>query len=156
MSNKPRFRRLRFLVLPLSALLATVPLANSALLLAATTAGVLPARQSYFNVKGTGFLEKTELIFMGRLVEKKSFWGGDRQVIFTRHLFEVEDAIKGAPQGKVKIIEYGGTVGETTIRLSHHPHYVLGQEYLVFSYIDPDSPYRTPKLLTLIDVNYYN
>ena len=100
------------------------------------TSGPLVAQQGYFNVTGADFLEKTELVFVGKLVQKQSFWSQDRGMIFTSHVFQIQDVIKGTPQSPVEIIEYGGTVGDQTVTASHQPRYLLDQEYLVFSYID--------------------
>lgn len=95
-----------------------------------------PAQRSYFNVTGTDFLLKTHLIFVGKLVEKNSYRSDDRRTIFTRHIFQVREVVKGNPAKRVEIIEYGGTVGDMTLTVSHNPHYALGQEYLIFSYVD--------------------
>lgn len=67
---------------------------------------------------------------------KESFRTPDGRFILTRHRFAVQETLKGNPQDRLEIIEYGGTLGEMTMRVSHGPHYLVGQEYLVFSYID--------------------
>jgi hypothetical protein len=94
------------------------------------------AEQGYFDVQGTDFFQKTNLVFVGKLVEKKSYRSEDGRFIFTRHTFQVEETIKGEPGSRVEITEYGGTIGRESMAVSHGPSYALGQEYLVFSYVD--------------------
>ena len=96
----------------------------------------IPAQQEYFTVKGSDFLEKTNYIFTGKLIDKKSYWSEDGSSIMTRHVFDVQDTVKGTPGGTVTVTEYGGTVGNRSMTLSHNSNYVLGQEYLVFTYVD--------------------
>ncbi|MFQ5929332.1 MAG: hypothetical protein ACE5MK_06510 [Acidobacteriota bacterium] len=93
-----------------------------------------PAQRGYFNVTGTDFLLKTHLIFVGKLVERNSYRSDDG--IFTRHIFEVKDAIKGDLGNRVEITEYGGTASDLTLTVTHNAHYSLGQEYLIFAYLD--------------------
>ena len=93
-------------------------------------------RRGYFDVKGADFFEKTKTIFVGKLLAKESFRSEDGRFIFTRHLFAVQETIKGDPQERVQIIEYGGTLNGMTMRVSHGPRYLVGQEYLIFSYLD--------------------
>lgn len=100
------------------------------------TLPILPAQTSYFSVTGNGFLEGTRFVFLGKLVDKVSYRDVEAGHIFTRHVFQVSEAVKGNPGDQVEVIEYGGTVDGETLQVSHGPSYVLGQEYLVFSYID--------------------
>lgn len=95
------------------------------------------------NLSGKDFLEKSNLIFSGKLVEKKSFRSDDGRFILTRHVFKVHDPIKGNLGELVEITEYGGTVGDMTLAVSHNPSYAVGQEYLVFSYLDLERRNRT-------------
>ena len=87
-----------------------------------------------FPVQGKTFFEESRYIFVGKLVSKESFWKDG--LIFTRHVFQVEEVIKGKPVKRLDLIEYGGTVGATTLAVTHQPSYVPAQQYMVFSYID--------------------
>ena len=87
----------------------------------------IPAQREYFTVKGSDFLENTTYIFTGKLIDKKSYWSEDGRSIMTRHVFDVQDSVKGAPGGTVTITEYGGTVGNRSMTLSHSCNYLLGQ-----------------------------
>ena len=96
----------------------------------------LTAQTGYFSVTGQDFLEQTRFVFVGKLVDKASYRDTEVGEIFTRYVFEVSEAVKGDPGEQAAIIEYGGTVDGETVMVSHGPSYVLGQEYLVFSYVD--------------------
>lgn len=89
------------------------------------------------------FLEGTNLIFVGKLVEKESYWSDDHRFILTRHIFQVQDSVKGDPGYLAEIIEYGGTVGELAQEVTHTARYLLDREYLVFSYLDDLQRNRT-------------
>ncbi len=101
-----------------------------------STSILLLGERRYFDVQGADYLLDTNYIFVGKLVGRESYRGRDGRFIFTRHIFQVEEAIKGNPESHVEITEYGGTVGRESMRVSHGPAYLLGQEYLVFSYVD--------------------
>lgn len=120
----------------LNLLAPTLATGGCVLLLLAVAGTTLVAQRGYATVDGTDFLRQTQSIFVGKLINKESFYSPDRRFIFTRHLFEVRETIKGTPTGRTEVIEYGGTVGDETMAVSHGPSYVLGQEYLVFSYVD--------------------
>ncbi len=89
------------------------------------------------------FLQDTNLIFVGKLVEKESYWSDDHRFIMTRHIFQVQDSVKGDPGQLAEIIEYGGTVGELAQEVTHTGRYQLDREYLVFSYRDDFERNRT-------------
>lgn len=101
------------------------------------------AQRGFFNVTAEDFLHQTRFIFVGTLIEKESYRSEDGRFILTRHRFEVLDAIKGDPGDRITITEYGGTVGDITMEVSHSPRYAAGQEYMVFSYVDPGNHDRT-------------
>ncbi len=97
---------------------------------------ILTAQTSYFSVTGKDFLEQTRFVFVGKLVDKVSYRDAEAGEILTKHIFLVSEAVKGDPGDRVEVIEYGGTVDGRTLMVSHGPSYVLGQQYLVFSYLD--------------------
>jgi hypothetical protein len=96
----------------------------------------LQGERRYFDVQGANYFLDTNFIFVGKLVGRESFRSSDGRFIFTRHIFQVQEAIKGNPGNQVEITEYGGTVGRESMSVSHGPAYLVGQEYLVFSYVD--------------------
>ena len=103
----------------------------------------LISQSSSAQVAGTKFLKETNLIFVGELVEKESHWSDDQRFILTRHIFKVEDTIKGIPGQMVEIIEYGGTVGGITQEVTHVARYEVNRPYLIFSYRDDLQRNRT-------------
>ena len=107
------------------------------------TSPFLAGQSRAASVADIDFLEESNLIFVGRLVEKESYWNEDHRFILTRHLFQVQDSVKGDPDNLAEIIEYGGTVGELAQQVTHTARYRLGREYLVFSYLDDLQRNRT-------------
>lgn len=97
----------------------------------------------YFNTTPEDFFQKTNFIFVGELLDKQSFRSDDGRFIMTRHVFQLREAIKGDPGPQVEIVEYGGTLAEMTLEVSHTPAYLVGQEYLVFTYQDLRKQNRT-------------
>ena len=91
----------------------------------------------------TDFLLDTNLIFVGKLVEKESYWSDDHRFILTRHIFQVQASVKGDPGQLAGIIEYGGRVEELAQEVTHAARYQLDREYLVFSYLDDFERNRT-------------
>ena len=100
-------------------------------------------QHDYFSVQGSDFIEQTQFIFLGRVIGLESFHSDSGQFILTRYTFQVEESIKGAEAERLEIVEYGGTVGDETLTVSHSPGYGLNQEYLVFCYVDPLRQNRT-------------
>ena len=94
-------------------------------------------QHDYFVVQGSDFIEQTQFIFLGKVIGLESYHSDNGQFILTRYTFQVEESIKGAQAEQLEIVEYGGTVGEETVTVSHSPAYGLNQEYLVFCYVDP-------------------
>ncbi len=94
------------------------------------------AEQRHLAVTGVDFVEHTQSIFVGKVVDRQSYFSEDNRFILTRYVFAVEDTIKGPSQDRLEIVEYGGTVGGESMSFSHAPRYALGQDYLVFSYRD--------------------
>jgi hypothetical protein len=103
----------------------------------------LSGQSSSAQVTETDFLQGTKLIFVGKLVEKESYWSDDHRFILTRHTFQVQESVKGDPGHLAEIIEYGGRVGELAQEVTHTARYRLDREYLVFSYLDDLQRNRT-------------
>jgi hypothetical protein len=105
------------------------------LLLAGMTCPLLGGEPTgYYSVASTDFLERSDRIFAGRLVDKQSFWKAGN--IFTRYMFDVTHTIKGRSTEHHELIEYGGTVDGVTMSVTHQASYAVGGEYLVISYVD--------------------
>lgn len=101
-------------------------------------------QHDYFSIQGSDFIEQTEFIFPGQVIGLESFQSDSGQLILTHCTFQVEESIKGvAETERLEIVEYGGTLGEETVTVSHSPQYGLNQEYLVFCYVDPLQQNRT-------------
>ena len=101
-------------------------------------------QHDYFSIQGSDFIEQTEFIFLGKVIALESFHSDNGQFILTRYTFQVEESIKGAAEAeRLEIVEYGGTVGDETVTVSHSPQYGLNREYLVFCYVDPLRQNRT-------------
>jgi len=101
-------------------------------------------QHDYFSIRGSDFLEQTQVIFLGKMIGLESFRSDSGQFILTRYTFQVEESITGAAEAeRLEIVEYGGTLGEETVTVSHSPQYGLNQEYLVFCYVDPLRQNRT-------------
>jgi hypothetical protein len=103
----------------------------------------LSGQNNSAQVTEVDFFKDTNPIFVGRLVEKESYWSDDRRFILTRHIFQVQDSVKGDPGYRTEIIEYGGRVGELAQDITHTARYQLNREYLVFSYLDALQRNRT-------------
>ena len=107
------------------------------------TSPFLAGQSRSAQVADIDFLEESNLIFVGKLVEKESYWSEDHRFILTRHLFQVQESVKGESGYLVEIVEYGGMVGELAQEVTHTARYQLDGEYLVFSYLDDLQRNRT-------------
>ena len=100
-------------------------------------------QHDYFSIQGSDFIEQTQFIFLGKVIGRESFRSENGHFILTRYTFQVTESIKGVETEQLEIVEYGGTVGEETVTVSHSPDYGLNREYLVFCYVDPLQLNRT-------------
>lgn len=92
---------------------------------------------------GEKLIRDSDAIFVGDLVHSESFRSSRNGMIMTRHVFRVKESLKGDSGDYVEILEYGGTVGEVTLEVSHSVHYSPGAEYLIFSARDNLQQTRT-------------
>ena len=90
----------------------------------------------YPQLTGRDFIQKSSLIFTGKVVQQKSYWDVGRRLIMTRSVFRVLEPLKGNSGSYVEIVEYGGTVDGETMFVSHAANYIREQEYTVFAYRD--------------------
>ncbi|MFQ5740512.1 MAG: hypothetical protein ACE5JX_16015 [Acidobacteriota bacterium] len=113
-----------------------------ALLLVASSLSVGGGRQR-FRLTGQDFIVQSEAVFVGRLIRAESYESMDGLSLLTRYVFQVEQRIKGQPGDLTEVDEYGGTVGDLTLTVSHTARYLRGQEYLIFTYQDALARQRT-------------
>lgn len=77
-------------------------------------------------------IANAKLIVEGRIIESESFVANDRH-IYSRHKLEVQQTIKGEPNGSfVEIVLQGGTVDGRTEWLSHHLYLQVGDKGVFF------------------------
>jgi hypothetical protein len=79
-------------------------------------------------------VRSAQQIFVGQVVAVESFRAdiGRGPRIRTRVTFSIDDAIRG--KRVVSVLEFlGGTVGELTQEVAGMPHFVVGEQYVVFA-----------------------
>ena len=79
------------------------------------------------------FLGQADAIFVGRVIEQRSSWDEEQRLIWTDHVFEVTQWLKGGSDPIAIIKEIGGTVGGQSLTLSHPVRYQHDASYLVFA-----------------------
>ena len=79
------------------------------------------------------FLGRADAIFVRRVIEQRSSWDEDQRLIWTDHVFEVKQWLKGGSAPIAIIKEVGGTIGGLTLTLSHPVKYHRDSSYLVFA-----------------------
>ncbi len=89
------------------------------------------------------FLDGVERVFVGRVIHAESEFVDDGRLILTRYRFALRDGYGGSSGSTVEIVEYGGTVGDVTLTLSHGVEYRVGSTYLVFAERDESGRLRT-------------
>ena len=92
---------------------------------------------------GEAFVDASAQIFTGRVVSSETFFSEVSGMIMTRHIFEVEDMIKGRRRFYVQITEHGGSEESLTSHGTQGVDYRPDQAYLVFSYYDQFGRGRT-------------
>lgn len=92
-------------------------------------------------LKEGDFLDRSRFIFVGRLLQKRSFREG--RFILTSYRFQVERNVKNEAPRQVEMVEYGGVFEGYAMQVSHQPNYRPGGEYLIFSYLDLKNRLRT-------------
>ncbi len=100
------------------------------------------------------FLGRAEKVFVGRVIRAESQTTPDGRLILTHYRFATQEGLSGG--STVELVEYGGSVGDTTLTLSHGVDYRLGSIYLVFAGRDEVGRWRTingsqGRLLVIVD-----
>lgn len=124
----------------LSSLLA-LPLLFSAFTTVNLIAAPSQQTQSFYAVDSKGLLN-SDLIFVGQVISTSSF-RDSRGLILTRYEFLIREPLKGKATGTVELTEYGGSVGNESMSVSHSANLSRGQEYIIFAAPDLAGRLRT-------------
>jgi len=77
---------------------------------------------------------RADLVFVGKVIAKKSRWSEDRRHIVTDAVLAVQRSIHGRVTAKrVVIRSLGGTVGKVGMRVAGSPSLGVGQQLLLFT-----------------------
>lgn len=81
----------------------------------------------------TELSQNADIIFTGKVINKKSDWNKDRTRIFTRITINVDEYLKGNGGGNsFSLIQPGGEVGEIGEFYTHVPAFDNNEEVLLF------------------------
>lgn len=77
--------------------------------------------------------DRSEMIFIGRVVGERADWSSDRRQIYTHVSFEVERYLKGGTEARTATVRLlGGRVGPYLVRLPGTPAFEPDEEVLLF------------------------
>lgn len=77
--------------------------------------------------------DRSDMIFIGRVVGERADWSADRKQIYTHVSFEVDRYLKGGTEGRTTTVRLlGGRVGPYLVRLAGTPAFEPGEEVLLF------------------------
>ncbi len=88
-------------------------------------------------------VQAADAVFLGSLRDKESFSSDDGRLIWTRHLFAVQETLRGPAQDTIEIFELGGTVGDVSLTVSHGASYEFARPYLIFARRDEGGRLQT-------------
>lgn len=75
----------------------------------------------------------SEVVIIGEVEEKISFWSDDRKKIFTRITVKIEEKVKGESlEERVEVEHEGGEIGGIGLRVSDVPSFSKGEKVLLF------------------------
>jgi hypothetical protein len=75
----------------------------------------------------------SEVVIIGEVEEKVSFWSDDRKKIFTRVTVKIEEKIRGESlEERVEVEHEGGEIGGIGLRVSDVPSFSKGERVLLF------------------------
>ncbi|MEP7304030.1 MAG: hypothetical protein ABJA98_00800 [Acidobacteriota bacterium] len=82
----------------------------------------------------TELIDNAREIFIGETVSRYSHWVDtpDGRAIVTLVTFRVDESLKGGLQTQTSLEFLGGTVGETTLRVSGAPEFSVGDRDILF------------------------
>jgi len=75
---------------------------------------------------------QADSVVQGRVVEVNSFWNKQGTVIVTEAVLEVEDTVLGRDRSHVRLVTFGGQVGDYRIEAHGFPTFEKGQRLLLF------------------------
>src|SRR5438067_9964468 len=79
-------------------------------------------------------IDQSEIIVHGRVARSWSDWDNAHKYIWTHHLIEVIDPIRGVRTGSVIASEPGGELDGVGMKFSGAVNYAAGEEMIVFLY----------------------
>lgn len=77
--------------------------------------------------------QSSDLIIVGKVVSKKSFWNDDKSRIFTNVSIEAKEYLKGKSSPNVTIKVPGGEIGEIGELYTHMPKFDDNEEMILFT-----------------------
>ena len=87
-------------------------------------------------------IDQSEVIVHGRVARSWPAWDGGHKYIWTHHLIEVIDPLRGAVAGSVVASEPGGELDGIGMNFSGALSYAAGEETIVFLYKTPIGYWR--------------
>jgi len=82
-------------------------------------------------------IDQSEVIVHGRVARSWSAWDNAHKYIWTHHLIEVIDRVRGAEVRSIVASEPGGELDGVGMRFSGSIAYAVGEETIVFLYRTP-------------------
>ena len=82
-------------------------------------------------------IDQSEIIVHGRVARSWSTWDSAHKYIWTHHLIEVIDRVRGAQASSIVASEPGGELDGVGMRFSGSIPYAVGEETIVFLYRTP-------------------
>jgi hypothetical protein len=77
-------------------------------------------------------VRKADSIVIGKVNSARSFWSGNRKIILSRYIVEIQETIKGRPSRTLELTTIGGTVGNVTLHVAGMPVFEEGENAVVF------------------------
>ena len=72
-----------------------------------------------------------DAVVLGTPMEVKSHWAPGRTMIYTTYRIRVEGVVDGDADSLLDLTAEGGTVGDTSLRVSNFPNLTFGERYLI-------------------------
>ncbi len=86
--------------------------------------------------------KSSDLIIVGKVLSKKSFWNHDKSRIFTDVSIEAEEYLKGKSSPNITITVPGGEIGEIGELYTHMPKFDDEEEMILFAQKDKKNQLR--------------
>ncbi len=77
---------------------------------------------------------QAEGIYLGRVLEQKSYWNEEGTLILTDYTIAVRTTIAGAARSRLVITEVGGEVGDIGLMIPGAASYSVGEEAVIFTH----------------------